>query len=390
MDTAAIREQIPALREMVYLGTGWSGPSPTYVVEAIEHRLREESYGGPTAPEVIESGARIRQQAREAAARLLGAEPEEVLLTENTTEGLNVVINGIDWRAGDEVVICDLEHPSVLLPAYSLRARRGVDLRVVSPAPDAGTEEVVSLYAGAMGPRTRLVMFSHVQYSSGLRMPVVEIAAAARRVGAMVLVDGAQGPGHMALDMGELGADFYSSPGQKWLLGPDQTGALYVRREMIPELTPARVGFGFAWSHDLIGGYEPRTDDIDKFMVSTTSVPLRAGYLAAVEEVLRLGPRQMEERQIALGDRLRSRLSDAAGVSVLSPLEGRGRSGLTSFAVEGAEAADVVARLWGGDPRILVRHISYPPAVRASTAFFNTEEEIDILGDAVASIARSV
>ncbi len=389
LDIEAIRAGIPALAERIYLNTGWSGPSPTYVVEAIERRLRQESYGGPTTPEVLESGARIREDARAAAARLFGASAEEVLLTENTTEGLNVVINGIDWREGDEVVICDLEHPSVLLPAYGLRARRGVDLRVVSPAPDAAHGEIVSLYAGAMGPRTRLVMLSHVQYSSGLRMPVAEIAAAARDAGAMVLVDGAQGPGHLELDMDALGADFYSSPGQKWLLGPDQTGALFIRREMIPELTPARVGFGFAWSHDLIGGFEPRTDEIDKFMVSTTSVPLRAGYLAAAQAVLDLGPGEIEARQVALGDRLRERLSDAAGVRVLSPMEGPGRSGLTSFRVEGMEAADVAARLWAGDPHILVRQISYPPAVRASTAFFNTEEEVDILADAVASVARS-
>ena len=389
LDAAAIRAEIPAVAKMVYLNTGWSGPSPAYVIEAIEERLRHESYGGPTSPEVLESGSQIRESSKRAVARLFGAAPEEILLTENTTEGVNVVVNGLSFSPGDQVVICDLEHPSVLLPAYSLKATRGVEVKIVTPAPNASGAEVAALYGEAIGQRTQLVMLSHVQYSSGLRMPVAEIAAMAHEVGARVLVDGAQGPGHITLDMGELGADFYSSPGQKWLLGPDQTGALFVRRELIPELRPARVGFGFAESFDQSGRFQERADDIEKFMVSTTSAPLRAGYLAAVERVLDLGMEAIEARQLALAARLKVRLSGTPGVRVLSPLEGPECSGLTTFEVEGRSAPDVAARLWETGEKILVRPISYPSAVRASTSFFNTEEEVDILADAVGAISAA-
>ncbi len=389
LDEATIRAEIPAVAKMVYLNTGWSGPSPTYVVEAIEERLRYESYSGPTSPDVLESGRQIRDRSKRAVARLFGAAPEEVLLTENTTEGVNVVVNGLSFSPGDEVVVCDLEHPSVLLPAYSLKATRGVEVKIVSPAPNASSAEVAGLYGEAIGPRTRLVMLSHVQYSSGLRMPIAEIAAMAHEAGARVLVDGAQGPGHVALDMGELGADFYSSPGQKWLLGPDQTGALFVRRELIAELRPARVGFGFAESFDQTGDFQERGDDIEKFMVSTTSAPLRSGYLAAAERVLDLGMEAIEARQLALAARLKERLSEAPGVRILSPLEGPECSGLTTFVVEGRPAAEVAARLWDAEEKILVRPISFPSAVRASTSFFNTEEEVDILADAVGALSVS-
>ncbi len=374
---------------MVYLNTGWSGPSPTYVVEAIQERLRYESYSGPTSPEVLESGRQVRDSSKRAVARLFGATPEEILLTENTTEGVNVVVNGLSFSPGDEVVICDLEHPSVMLPAYSLKATRGVEIKIVSPAPNASSTEVADLYGEAIGPKTRLVMLSHVQYSSGLRMPVAEIAALAHDAGARVLVDGAQGPGHVALDMGSLGADFYASPGQKWLLGPDQTGALFVRQELIAELRPARVGFGFAESFDQTGRFEERADDIEKFMVSTTSAPLRAGYLAAAERVLDLGMEAIEARQLALAARLKGRLSETPGVRILSPLEGPECSALTTFTVEGRPAAEVAARLWERDEKILVRPISYPSAVRASTSFFNNEEEVEILADAVGALSVS-
>ena len=380
---------MPAVDTMVYLNTGWSGPTPDFVVEAIENRLRYEGENGPTSPDVLETGRQIAAKAREAVARLFGATAQEILLTENTTEGLNVVVNGLSFQPGDRVVICDLEHPSVLLPAYNLRAGSGVELKIVSPAPNASSEEVLRLYEEAIGDVARLVMLSHVQYSSGLRMPVSEIAEVAHRAGALVLVDGAQGPGHLALDMAALGADFYSSPGQKWLLGPDQTGALFIRRELIPQVRPVRVGFGFAESFDHSGGLVARTEDIDKFTVSTTSSPLRAGYLSAVEHVLSLGAGDMEARQVALAARLKERLSDIPGVAVLSPMEGAGCSGLTSFTVEGHPAGDVAAALWARGERILVRPISYPSAVRASTSFFNTEDEVDVLADAVGDLSRS-
>lgn len=386
LDIEQIRSEIPTLGKMTYLNTGWSGPSPTFVVEAIERRLRYESYNGPTTPEVRESGDLIRTRSREAVATLFGATPEEILLTENTTEGLNIVVNGMRFDPGDEVVVCDLEHPSVLLPAYNLQATRDVVLRIVCPRPDATGEEVAGLYGEAMTPNTRLVMFSHVQFSSGLRMPVAQIAALAHERGARVLVDGAQGPGHVALDMAALDVDFYSSPGQKWLLGPDQTGALFIRRDRIPELRPARVGYAIAESYDLKGGLKAKTDDIDKFMVSTTSVPLRAGYLVAVEKMLALGPAEIEARQLALAALLKTRLANTPGIRVVSPLEGPACSALTTFAVDGVNNEVVAGMLWT-DHRILVRAISYPTAVRASTAFFNTEDEVSALADAVAGLA---
>ncbi len=382
LDIEKIRSEIPTVGEMIYMNTGWSGPSPTYVVDAVDKRLRYESYNGPTTLEVLESGKAICTRSKEAVAWLFNATPEEILLTENTTEGLNVVINGLRFGRDDEVVICDLEHPSVLLPAYNLRATHDVELRIVKPPPNATVDEVAALFGQVMSTKTRLVFLSHVQFSTGLRMPVAQIAERAHKFGAQVLVDGAQGPGHVALDMAALGIDFYSSPGQKWLLGPDQTGALFVRRDRVPELHPSRIGYSFAESWNLKGGFVPNHDDIDKFMVSTTSMPLRAGYLAAVERVLELGPAEIEARNLALADRLKTALANTPGVRVLSPMEGPGNSGLVTFALDNVDNEVVTGRLWA-DHRILVRVIEHPLAVRASTAFFNTEDEVDALAEVV-------
>ena len=113
MDVTALRAQIPALAEQIWMNTGWSGPSPIQVVEALKNRIDMEAMNPPATMKVIESAREIRGQALQAVGRLMNADPEELVLTRNTTEGLNMVLSGLDWQAGDEIVTCSLEHPSV-------------------------------------------------------------------------------------------------------------------------------------------------------------------------------------------------------------------------------------------------------------------------------------
>ena len=250
---------MPNINDMTYLNTGWSGPSPTYVVDAIKSRLEIESFNGPTSPEILESGQKIMSDSKMLVSKLFNCMPEEVVLTDNTTDGINLILNGLPWKPGDEVVLCDLEHPSVLLPAYNLQSSKGVRLRMVSIDLSSNHNDIKQSFASTITGPTRLVMFSHIQYSTGLRMPVSAIASIAHKVGARVLVDGAQGPGHIDLDMNALGVDFYSSPGQKWLLGPDQTGALFIKHNLIPEVQPSRIGFGFSSNFNLEGRFDAVT-----------------------------------------------------------------------------------------------------------------------------------
>ena len=236
MDVTALRKQMPTTQDMTYLNTGWAGPSPVSVVNAIKERLEYESYNGPTTPEVRESGKQIDLQAREAVARLLGVSADEILLTANTTTGLNIVLNGLPWREGDEIVTCNLEHASILVPSYHLRKSRGVVTRVLHLAPDEPHDSILAKVEAAITDRTRMVFFSHVEFSTGLRIPVEGIRALTKDYGIWMMIDGAQAAGHIPLDLQAIDCDFYSIPGQKWLLGPDETGALYIRRSKIPEI----------------------------------------------------------------------------------------------------------------------------------------------------------
>jgi L-cysteine/cystine lyase len=382
MDVGALRKKIPTTQDMTYLNTGWSGPSPASVVEAIKERLDYESYNGPTTPEVMDSGKRVDLQTREAVARLLGVSADEILLTANTTTGLNIVLNGLPWQEGDEIITCNLEHASILLPSYHLRESRGVVTRVLQLEPGEAHDSILSKVEAAITDRTRMVFFSHIEFSTGLRIPVEGIRALTKDRGIWMLIDGAQAAGHIPLDLKAIDCDFYSIPGQKWLLGPDETGALYVRKSMIPELQPVDIGYETALEYDREGGYVPNSDSIDKLLVSTASVPLHAGLLEGIRFVDEVGVAAILARNLSLASVLKAGLAATPGVTIRSPMDVPGATGLVAFSIDGADHEATCMELWRSS-RIMIRNIKYPDGLRASLDFFNTEDEVAALVDAV-------
>ena len=297
MDVAGLRQQIPTCQGLVYMNTGWSGPSPVPVVEAIKERLDYEMESGPTSPEVLDSGRLIQVKLREAVARLLNVSPEEICLTQNTTEGLNIVVNGLSWREGDEIITCSLEHSSVLTPSYYQRRRHGVVVKVLPIASDEAPDIILGKFEEAITARTRMVFLSHIQYSSGLRMPVADIRRMTRDRGILLLLDGAQAAGHIPLDMRKMGCDFYSIPGQKWLLGAEGTGALYIREELISRLEPTMVAGKAALRQNDPYRFEANISSVDKFRLTSSSAPLQAGMLEAIGFIQEIGLGDIEGAQ---------------------------------------------------------------------------------------------
>ena len=387
MDLARLREQIPVCQSMVYMNTGWSGPSPVRVVEAIKERLGYEMEQGPTSPAVYESGREIQAKAREAVAQLLNATLDEICLTENTTQGLNIVVNGLQWHSGDEIITFDLEHSSVLIPSYFQQRRHGVVVKVLPIATDESWEVILGKIEESLTPHTRLVFLSHIQYSCGLRMPVKEIRNLIGDRGILLLLDGAQTAGHIPLDMKDLDCDFYSIPGHKWLLGSEGTGALYIRKELIPQVEPVHVAGRAVMPHNDPYRFEPVASSTDKFLITSTSTPLRAGMLESIRFIQEIGVEQIERRNLELAALMKGALHEVAGVKVLSPMDGRCSSGLVSFSIEGVDPQVAVSHLWD-KRRIVARSVSFPSCVRVSLHFFNTEEEVSMVAEGVRQLTQ--
>ena len=382
IDVANIRKSIPVCQRMVYLNTGWSGPSPVQVVDAIKDRLDYEMEQGPTGAEVIRRAQEIREDARQRVAALLNASPDEICLTKNTTDGLNIVINGLPWQEGDEIITCSLEHSSVLVPSYFTQSRHGVKMRVLPMASNEQREDILSKIEGAINDRTKLVFLSHIEYSSGLRMPVNEIRSMTRDRGIWMLLDGAQTAGHISLDMRDIDCEFYSIPGQKWLLGSEGVGALYIRQDMIPTVAPTQVGGRAVVHYEEPVNMEPNIASMDKFLVSSTSTALQAGLAEAVKFIQDAGMAAIEECNLDLASSLKAALSDIPRVTIGSPMDRQSSSGLVTFNIDDVEPESLVSYLWE-QHSIVVRRVEYPPSVRVSLHFFNTEEEVATLAEAV-------
>jgi L-cysteine/cystine lyase len=380
--TGLDRSSFPALaaNDHVYLNSGGSGPPPYHVIEAMrdaEDLLYGAAYLEGTG--LFAHQAQSQERAREAAARLVGAGPEDVALTQNTTHGMNLGAGSIDWRRGDEVVSTTTEHPGCLVPLHNLQKRFGVKVNLVSPPVTAEKVE------RAMTPKTRLVALSHVDWTSGEVLPLREICELARDGGALTVVDGAQSVGNIPVDAPRSGADMYAFTGHKWVLGPEGMGALYVRPDMTPEAVHStNVGFlslPDPTAFDAAGGYDLRAD-ARRFEASTTSPALAAGFAAAAEAVVERAEASFEGIRHR-ADLLLTLLSELPRVTLRSPRPAM--SGLVSFEVEGMASKEAVGRLL--EERFVLRFIPEPrPYVRASTHLFNSEEEIEALTEAIGGL----
>jgi L-cysteine/cystine lyase len=385
---AWLREQMPVTREWAYMNSGWSGPLSRPVVEAMQRRLDLEYQLGPTTRAVMDDRMALGNEFRDLTARMLGADADEIAIMGNTTEGVNVAVNGLRYAEGDVVVTSNTEHSSGLVPAYYLRERHGAELRIVALDVSDSPGAIVEAYASALGGgRARLVVISEVSYSTGQLLPLKEIVDAAHRAGAEVLVDGAQTAGHIPIDVRATGVDYYAVPSHKWLCGPDGLGALYVRRDKIPTLEPQKVAGRAAASYDYEGGFQPEREKITKFELTTISGVLLAGTNAATQVYLDSGPEAVFARAQQLNRYAERRFSTIPRVRVTGPTTDATRSGLFLFSVEGVNPARVTAFLQQ-EAKVVCRTVAQFDSVRLSLHCFNTEAEIDRTAECVERAIR--
>src|SRR5687768_3653388 len=215
-------------KDWVYLNNGTLGPTPKPVYFTLIERYHDLAQD-PGQPNTDQNNGAT--DVRTKAAAFIGAHPEEVALLRNTTEGVGFIINGLDLKAGDEILMTFHEHPGGLQPCRLKAKRHGVVLKEAKwPAPAEDPNVILNAFNDAITPRTRVLMVSHVMYQTGSMLPLKELAALARSKGVLTLVDGAHPVGMLKMDMHDLGVDYYASSSHKWLDAPTGTGILYMRR----------------------------------------------------------------------------------------------------------------------------------------------------------------
>jgi selenocysteine lyase/cysteine desulfurase len=366
---------------LTYLNNGTLGPVPKVVQEENE-RVAREIAADPT------NGYRNEElhEKRQLLAAFVGSDPEEIAYTRSTTEGMNIFAHGIDWREGDEVLMCNHEHDGGVEPYLMLEKRRGIRIRRVDlPSPPESPDQVVSLFEKAITPRTRAIMLSHITYVTGLVMPVKALSEMARRRGVLTSVDGAHPLGMMDLDLHDLACDHYAAAGQKWLLCGTGTGLSYFRRDLQDSIWPL-MGAGGSVGPDGVRMFHKdarRYEDCGQ-----RDVPSALGMLAAVRLQETIGKRNVEARVRELSTRLREGLSEIQGVKLWTSKDPELSCALTLFSVRDIPMANVKNAIMERD-RIYIRDMRTGGlnAVRVSTHIYNMPEEVDRLLRSVHHVA---
>jgi L-cysteine/cystine lyase len=347
----------------------------------MHERMQFEHQQGRLGKEAFDEIEAISHQARTRVARLLQATPEEITLTDNTGEGLNIVYYGLSWQPGDEVITTNHEHFSAIAPLYQLQHRQGIVTRYA----DIGEQAERSLVA-AIEPlitvRTKLISISHVTWTTGTVLDIQSVARLAHTHNIPVLIDGAQSAGSIPVDVKALDVDFYAIPMQKWLCGPDGTGALYVRSASQDLLEPTYVGYNSA-QHETLSLWELHTT-AQRFELGGRQTAAIIGQSAALDWLEQtVGHAWLFNRIAELNRYTYQILKDIPGLTILTPQQGA--SGLFSFKLANHDDLVVVQYLQQ-QHNIYIRNIPDHQALRISTGFYNTAAEIDALAHALTSL----
>jgi L-cysteine/cystine lyase len=324
-------------------------------------------------------------EARAGVAAVLGTDVSAVALTHATTDGMNAATLLPDWRSGGGAVTTSHEHAAVTGPLVALRERIGIDVTFVDAGDDGDDERTVAAFEQAITADTRLVAISHVLWTTGAVLPVARIAELAHARDALVVVDGAQAAGAIPFRFDELGADLYAVPAQKWLLGPEGMGALVVEPGVFDRFTPALAGWYSFEQLDGSGAGEWWPDARRFESSSGFHPPSIVGMARSIGWLsMYVGLDFVHRRGMALADLAAARLASIRGVSVLTPTHAMAT--LVTFGIAGWPAQLALDEL-GSRVFAIARTIPSLDALRISVGFFNSEEELERLAEAVALIA---
>ncbi|MGH7475704.1 MAG: aminotransferase class V-fold PLP-dependent enzyme [Longimicrobiales bacterium] len=336
-----------------FFNTGTLGSSPRVVLDAvIEHMTHVERdiahWDYKPEHEQYFTGYFPETALREKLARLVGADADEIALTQNATFGMSFIANGLDFGAGDEVLIMENAH-SGGRGGWELRGKRyGMHVRYVRPPiPPQTPAQLIAIFEQATTPQTRVWAIPHLTSGTAILFPVEELCRRARERGILSVIDGAQTCGHLALDLHAMGCDvFYSSP-HKWLLSPVGTGFLYIRRDLLPRVW-ATLASG-EWNNYDIAAYR-------LFQYGTGNLSLLVGFDRAIDFHQRIGSGRVQQRIVGLADRLRAGLHEIPGVVIGSPVHPELVTATTIWRIEGMTGTQTMDALWDR-ARIRVRSI---------------------------------
>ena len=356
-----IREQLLIPKERIYLNTGSLGPSPRAVVDEVMAKMWQLE-----ANPVVENWGPLGKQMEEVRAKVgafINAPADDVILTRNTTEGLILIGQGLKLNSGDEIITTTHEHRGGEVWLEHLAKVHGAVIKKVEiPMPATSVEEVVKAVEKAITDKTKVVLLSHINTITGLRMPFSEIAKFTKPNGILLIADGAQAPGMINVDVSNLGVDAYAASGHKWLMGPKETGFVYLSKALQEQINPIFLSAGNRTYTESTG---------------TRNVATIIGLGKAIEWQKEIGVEKIEGQCLLLRAYLLEKLQALTGLKIISPSEESLFNGIVSVDLTNSKKGDVAQSL--KTKNIIVKVLPKYNALRFSCHMFVSKPDIDKL-----------
>lgn len=401
LDVKQVRKDFPILRTgVIYLDSTASSLTPEPVLQKMLEFYREYRANVERGVHRLSQRASEEyEQAHDKVAEFIHARSEsEIVMTRNTTEGINIVANGLDWKRDDKIVTSIVEHHSNFIVWLRAKKRHGVNVEIVKPR----EPEVYGIldpadFEKAVDDKTKLVAVTHVSNVLGTIEPVKEIAEIAHEHGAYLLLDGAQSVPHIKVDVQKIGCDFLAFSGHK-MCAPTSSGALYIRQEFMDKVEPLCIGGGTIADVGL--DYYELEEGSTRFEAGTPAIAETIGLGAAMDYLQNIGMENIEAYERELAKQMYEGLTEISNVEVYGP-KPKDRVAIIPFNIGDVNAHDVALAL-DNSADIMIRSghhcalplakeiIKRPRTARVSAYFYNTKEEINRFISAVRELSETL
>lgn len=356
---AMVRKQLLVPEKRIYLNTGSLGPCPVHIIDAM-HALTRQLEMNPVKENWGPLGNQM-ELVRKKVADFIHAAVDEIVLTRNTTEGLNLVAQSLSIKEGDEIITTTLEHGGAEVGLDFLVKTKGVVLKKIElPMPARSAEEVVKVVEKSITSKTKVLLLSHVNTVTGMIMPFADIARITQPKGIFLMADGAQAPGITKVDVKALGVDAYSASGHKWLMGPKETGFLYINKSVQESVKPVFIHSG---------------NEAYTASSGTRNVATIIGLGMAIDFITSIGLEKIQQRTLQIRNYCLAELKKIKGLKVISPENRSLSTGIVSFSLDSVSNADVFNKL--NEQDIIVKLLSQHNAIRISCHLFVSKQDID-------------
>ena len=380
-DLELIRKDFPVTKKKIYMNCGSFAPTPLSTIKSITDFLVRCSEEGPDSSSVQEYITSLMNELRKVIGRLINCEPDEIIFTQSTTEGLNYVASGLEWKKSDVIIARGglHEHYANYFPWLNVSKKYGVQLEEIGIDKN-GFFDLDKIDKIAKKKNSRMVTLSHVLYNNGAIMPVEEIGKIANKHSLLYSIDAAQSVGTIDVDVKKIGCDFLAFPGFKWLCGPPGIGIFYCKKESAPLLIPKYVGGESAIiteEKNLVYADSPQ-----KFQTGFRNYVGIAGLASSLKYIQHIGIDTIRKMNMKVANELIEQLRTIPGLSIFGPENEMLRSSIVSFDTNSVLPKVMVSKLEENGIVVAERDIiggGKKKAVRASPHFFNTSDEVSTL-----------